>query len=321
MNPDVAKAVPELVRRGILSEDKASATLRIARGELVSVYLEIRLLFYFGVLLITAGVGLLVEQNYRNIGPLVLAIALGVAALALLAWVADKAPPFSWGETESPSIGFDYILLLGVMLATTDLAVIEVQFTPLGASWPWHLLIVSIFMAIIAVRYDSRTVFSLALSTFAAWRGLSVSLIEKPLWFASAESVRWNAIACGILFILLGRTLLQQRRKPHFEPVAVHLGWFLVLAAMVSGGPQHGALGIGYIIMLAAAASFLARSAIRARRFGLFAFGIFSLYIAMTELVFKAGLEFELEMLWVALTSLILIFLLWKAQRKLKDSA
>lgn len=321
MNPDVANAIPDLVRHGILPEDKGSVALRIARSELVSVYLEIRLLFYFGVLLITGGIGLLVEQNYRHIGPLAVAAALGISALTLLGWVARKAPPFSWGETQSPSLGFDYILPLGVVLAATDLAFVEVQFTPLGSGWPWHLLIVSAFMAIIAVRYDSRTVFSLALSTFAAWRGLSVSLIEKPLWFASAESVRWNAIVCGILFILLGRFLLHTGRKPHFEPVAIHLGWFLVLAAMVSGGPQRGIMGMAYIVMLAAAASFLARFAVRARRFGLFAFGIFGLYIALTELVFKAGLEFELEMLWVALTSLILMVLLWKAQRKLKDSA
>ncbi len=321
MNPDVVNAIPDLVRHGILPEDEASQMLRIARGELVSLYLEIRLLFYFGVLLITAGIGLLVKQNYQHIGPLAVATALGVSALALLGWVASKAPPFSWKETQSPSLGFDYILLLGVLLAATNLAFIEVQFTPLGSRWPWHLLIVSIFMAITSLRYDSRTVFSLALSTFAAWRGLSVSLIEKPLWFASAESVRWNAIACGILFILLGRLLLHTRRKPHFEPVATHLGWFLVLAAMVSGGPQRGIIGMAYIIMLAAAASILARFAVRARRFGLFAFGILGLYIALTELVFKADLEFELEMLWVVLTSLVLIVLLWRAQRKLKDSA
>jgi hypothetical protein len=36
---------------------------------------------------------------------------------------------------------------------------------PLGAGWPWHLLVVAVFYAALALR-DSRVVWSLALTTF-----------------------------------------------------------------------------------------------------------------------------------------------------------
>jgi hypothetical protein len=57
MNPDVAEAIPEMVRSEILNEKAAVRLRRIAQGELLSISPELRLLFYFGVLLTTTGVG------------------------------------------------------------------------------------------------------------------------------------------------------------------------------------------------------------------------------------------------------------------------
>lgn len=75
MNPDVANAIPGLVESGMLPAEAAPRLLRVGRGELVSVYLELRALLYLGVLLITTGVGLLVKENLDRIGPAVIAAA------------------------------------------------------------------------------------------------------------------------------------------------------------------------------------------------------------------------------------------------------
>ncbi len=319
MNHDVAEAIPELVRCGIMDEEKAARLLRIARGELISIRPELRLLFYFGVLLTAAGAGLLIQKNYQQIGPLAVAITVGIGALASLGWAVRQAPGFSWGEVSSPSLSYDYLLLLGVLLAASDLAFIEVQFTPLGANWPWHLLITSVLMACIAIRYDSRTVFSLALSTFAAWRGLSVSLIEKPIWRVSEEPIRWNALCCGVLFVFLGRFLLRTGRKPHFEPVAVHLGWLLILGALISGGSTHGPKGIAYVAVLAATGVGLAWHSFHKQRFPLFSFGILAVFIAVNELVIRTRLDFVLKSLFVSGMAIALIAFLWKAHRTMKE--
>ena len=62
-----------------------------------------------------------------------------MASTACLAWVIRSAPPFSWGEVESPSVAFDYVLLLGLLLPASDLAYVEAQFTLLGPRWMHHL--------------------------------------------------------------------------------------------------------------------------------------------------------------------------------------
>ncbi|GAF94121.1 unnamed protein product, partial [marine sediment metagenome] len=156
MNPDVAAAVHRLVREGILTKSQALPLLRVAKGQLISVYEELRLVLYAGVLLVTTGVGFLVVENLDRLGPIAVAASLTLAVGACWVWIRRKAPPFSWEQAPSADIAFDYILLLGVLLTSADVAYIEAQFTPLGPNWPWHLLWASLFMAWASFCYDSR---------------------------------------------------------------------------------------------------------------------------------------------------------------------
>jgi hypothetical protein len=317
MNPDAAAAIPKLVEAGALPPAAAPRLLRVARGELVSVYWELRALLYVGVLLITGGVGLLVKENLDRIGPVAIAVGIGLAAAAALAWVIRVAPPFSWREVPSPNLAFDYMLLLGVLLAAADLAYIEVKFTPLGAAWSWHLLIVVAFTALAAFRFDSRVVFSLALSTFAAWRGVSAARFGFALWFKDESAVRWNAIACGVLFAVLGFFLKRTGRKAHFEPAAVTLGWLLILAGLGSGMWGSGWISYAFALLLCGAA--LAVGAYRRHRFPLFAFGVVAAYVALTRLaLYSMQAAAALGCFWFFSTPILVIAGLILAQRRMK---
>ena len=315
MNPDVAGAIPKLVETGALPAAEAPRLLRVARGELVSVFWELRAMLYAGVLLITAGVGLLVKENLDRIGPVAIAAAIGLAAAAALAWVVRAAPPFSWREAPSPNLAFDYVLLLGVLLAAADLAFVEVRFTPLGASWPWHLLIVSLFTALAAFRFDSRVVFSLSISTFAAWRGVSVAVLGGHLLWERAEgAARWNAIACGALFAAFGFALKRSGRKAHFEPVAVTLGWLLILGGVASGIEE-----VRWAAVLLLTGAGLAAGAYRFRRFPLFSFGVVAAYVALSRLALHGVAAELLGCAWFFVTPLLVIAGLIAAQRRMKE--
>ncbi len=232
------------------------------------------------------------------------------------------APPFSWREAPSPNLGFDYVLLLGVLLAAADLAYVEVRFTPLGAHWPWHLLIVAAFTALAAFRFDSRVVFSLALSTFAAWRGVSVAWFgSKALdgWGAAGDLVRWNAIGCGVLFVLLGFAMARTGRKAHFEPVATYLGWLLLLASLASGigEPRWTFWNLGLLL----AGAVLTVGAWRFRRFPLFAYGVLAVYGAVTRLALAGVDEAVVGCFWFFATPLAVLGGLIVAHRRMKEPA
>lgn len=319
MNPDLVEAVSALARSGTLSPEQARVFGRVARGELVSVRTELRLLSYAGVLLATAGVAELLRQNLDRIGPLVIAGALALGALVCLAWVARQAPAFRWGESASTHLALDYVLLLGALLAAADLAFVEARFTPLGAAWPWHLLLVSALYALLAFRYDSRVLFSLALSTFAAWRGVSTARLNGAFWLGGDALVRANAAACALLFLFAGLVLRARSRKAHFEPVAAHLGWLLLLGTAASGlGTRDGTLWAFGLIVLAALAGVVG---CLQRRFSLLAIALVGAYVGVSALAVRAAHDDGLVFWWFSLTPLAVVGLLFVAHRFLQEPA
>ena len=316
MNPDVAVAVSRLERDGVLSREQASVVRPVAKGKKLSAYGELRFLLYIGVLLVTAGVGILVRQNLENVGPLTIAIAIGIAAASCLVWVEQHAPPFSWGTVASTHLAFDYVLLLGVLLASADIAYVEAQFTPLGEHWSWHLFWMSLFMTGLALRYDLRVVFSLALSTFAAWRGVSASSLGSDVFWSSGG--RTNALVCGVIFIVLGLALDHWKWKPHFEPVAFFVGWFLVLIALFAGAAERDAHTFRFALLVTG--SGLATYADLRRRFWLFVMGVLAAYVALSLLVVDV-LDGEVAIsLWFFTTSLASLFGLIRAHRAIAES-
>jgi hypothetical protein len=320
MNPDVAAAVERLHGDGVLTAVQAARLGRAARGELVSVRPELRLVLYGGVLLMMGGVGLLVQQNLDRLGPVAIAAGLWIAAAAALVWAFRHAPPFSWGPAASPHLAFDYILLLGVLLTGAALAYVEVKFTPLGAAWSMHLLVMSVFAALVAVRGDSRIVAGLALTTFAAWRGVSSSPLERSFWIGGAgESwLRTNAVLTGLLFVALGFVLVRSERKAHFEPVAAHLGFVLVLGAIFSGIGEDGAAGTAYRLGLLAVGAGLATGAFRSGRFPLFGMGLVAAYVGLSAVVLTAVNEAFLVFLWFTATGIGMLVCLLVAQKAMR---
>lgn len=321
MDPEVAAVIPDLVRAGLLDPQRAAPLLREARGDRISLRLELRAALYLGVTLVVAGVSVLVRANLERIGPATIAIALGLAALGALVWVGRHAPPFGWDERPSPHLAFDYVLLLGLLLGAADLAYVEVSFAALGEHWPWHLLIVALAMGAAAVRWDSRLVAGLALSSFAAWRGVSVAgLADHAFIGARVPELRWNAIGCGLAFVALGAVLKRRRRKPHFEPVAVHLGWLLALGGVAGGAFASGAEGVTWALGLLVAGGLLALHAYRGRRFALFALAAFAVYVGASRIAIDAVHDLVFGCGWFALSGLAMVVLLWRVHRSLRGS-
>lgn len=319
MNPDVDAAIGDLQRRGILSAGIARHLGRIARGELVSLNADLHVLLYAGVLLVAAGVSLLLKANLARLGPVTIAVAIGVAAVGCLAWVASVSPPFTRGEAPATHLAFEYLLLLAALLVGAELAYVEYRFTALGAAWPWHLLLMSLVYAALAIRYDSRIVFSLALSTFAAWRGVSVAFLERDWWSWGAQpAILVNALACGLVFLALGFLLTRTGFKAHFEPIAIHFGCIAILYGLASGAFEGEHELLQALLLLAAAAALVAY-AWRARRFLLFALGVMGAFVAVLR--FFSELDWEVFAVAVFLEAIATIGSLLFAHRRLREPA
>jgi hypothetical protein len=321
LNPDVVAAVARLRADNVLSGQQAAFFDRVARRLLVSVRFEIRTLLYIGVLLLTSGVGLLVKEHHREIGPLAIALAIGLAAAACLVWVGGKAAPFSWEEVPSPDVAFDYVLLLGLLLFASDLAYIEVQFTLLGANWAHHLLLVGLVYVVAAYLWDSRTILGLALTTLAAWRGFSVSLVSGWLWKSQPNDLRENALILGVVYVAAASLSVLLRRKPHFEAVFANAGLVLLLGALVSGALDNDTAWEMWLAVLLVTAGVVMWHGFRLDRSLYFAQGVVAGYVGLLRLLFQPFRHTEsgIPYLLAALLGLGMLFVIFAAHRRMQE--
>ena len=185
---------------------------------------------------------------------------------------------------------------------------------------PFQLLAISLFYAALAFRFDSRAVFALSLTTFAAWRGVAATSVERAVFgfFEEADAVRLNALVCGVLFVALGRELERRRFKPHFEPTAVHLGWLLTLQA-IAWGIDRGPLAVPHRLALLLVGGTLAFFAWHGARFALFVFGVLAAYLGLMAMVTDAVDDTEAVLLLVALSAIGLLFGLAALHRRFPE--
>jgi len=319
LNPDVVSAVARLRAGNVLSGEQAALFDRVARRLLVSLRFEIRALLYVGVLLLTSGVGLLVKEHHQEIGPWAIALAIGLAAAACLVWVSRVATPFSWGEVPSPTVAFDYVLLLGLLLFASDLAYIEVQFTLLGANWAHHLLVVGLVYLAAAYLWDSRTILGLALTTLAAWRGVSISLASA--WKSQPDDLRENALVLGVLYVAAAALSVWLGRKAHFEAVFANAGLLLVLGALVSGALDDETEWAIWLAVLLVVAGIITWHGFRLDRSLYFVQGVVAAYIGLLRLLFQPfqHTDSSIPFFLAALLGLGVLFVIFAAHRRMQD--
>jgi hypothetical protein len=320
VNPDVAAGVERLRGEGALEDLPANLFGRVARRELVTVRLEIRAALYLGVLLLTAGIGLFVKENHERIGPATIGVAIGILAAACLVWAARRSAPFAWGEATSAHAGFDYVLLLGALLVATDLGYLEAQFTLLARNWPWHLLVVALLYGLLAYRFDSKMLLSLALASFAAWRGIAVSIQRTSLGSGDPARLRVEALTSGALFAALGLASARAGKKAHFEDVYVNAGLVLAFGGLLSGvfvGREAG--WGGWLLALLLVFLAVAFAAFRARRTLPFALAVVAAWLGLQRIIFESVSAAPTGALLVsAMTAAAALILVVSAHRKMR---
>jgi hypothetical protein len=284
----------------------------------------LRVLLYGGVLLAATGLGLFLKENHEKLGPAAVAAVVGAAVVACLAYVVRRAPPFSWSATESPHVAVDYLLLLAMLLFAADLAYVESQFRWLGPNWAYHLLAVAVVYFVAAYRFDSRAVLTLALTSFAAWRGVEVGM---PLFGRAASSgspglVRANAIGCGLLYLAAGAFSLRSKRKPHFEPVYVTGGLVLLFGAMVNGAWDRRAYEQWFLWLIAlfVVSAVVGVVAYRLRRALDFGIAVAAFYLAGIRILDESGHGRSESFLTAAWSLAALVALIYATRRMKRPS-
>ena len=250
--------------------------MALVRKERVSVYLELSALLYLGVLSFVGGLGWTVRAYVANLGDAAIIALLSLIVAGAFAYAFAKVGPYAHTEVESPTLALDYILYLGCLVLSSELAFIESRFHLFG-SWHHHLLLVSIVFGGLAYRFDNRFVLSLALSSLAGWLGIRVSGLEV----VAADPLRAAAVIYGAFVAGLGTWLYRQGIKAHFHEVYLHLSALSVLSALASGIGEPG-LGLMYVSALLSLCAGTIYLGIHYQKFALVTYGVLYAYGAVS---------------------------------------
>lgn len=168
----------ELFQRNLISDRQHGFLEAIRTHQMVSLYSELRLVFYLGILLFTGGVGYFAWQNMGEIGHLTCMILLAAAIGVGLYQIGKFAKPYSNAQVTIPLVYFDYLLILVSLLIISLFAYIQVYFDLVELLIDWTSFISAGILLFMAYRYDNSALLAMGITALAAAVGISITPVD-----------------------------------------------------------------------------------------------------------------------------------------------
>src|SRR6516164_3287503 len=268
--------------QGAISPEQHAYLAGLCRGEPSSLFLELNVLLYAGVLTFVAGLGWTVTTWSQQLGDVLVLVVLSIILASCFWYCLSRAPAWSHAETPAPTAIFDYVLYLGSLVWCVELAYLENRFHVLSGQWDFYLLATAVFFFFLAYRFDNRFVLSLALSSLAGWFGLTISR-----WPAHQDAVYRQCALLYCLVVGLGALLLQRRGlKPHFSGTYLNIVANVLFWALLSGVFNRRGYGVWFVALVLACGASLAWGLTR-RQFAFVAYSALYGYVGISSILIR----------------------------------
>ncbi|MCY7350110.1 MAG: DUF2157 domain-containing protein [Cytophagaceae bacterium] len=282
---------PEILRRltesQALSPTEAEALAAYEQQRPFSVHGELRTALYFGVTMLSAGLGILIYQNLDTIGHQVVIALIAALMLGCFGYVWWHRKPYANGLVLSDSSLVDFILLLGCLLFLTLEGYLQVQYNVFGNRYGLVTAIPAVFFLALAYRFDHRGVLTMGVTALASWVGLTVAPLRVLTENDFAQPRLLNtALVFGVVVITTALALDWRGIKRHFTATYLTLAGNLALVAATAGWFGDNLPGAYLLVLLLLCAGF----GVYARQRHSFLFLVMALvygYIGITYLFFK----------------------------------
>ena len=269
-----------------ISPEQHAYLAGLCRGEPFSLFLELNVLLYAGVLAFVAGLGWTVSTWSQQLGDVLVLTILSVILAACFWYCFSRAPAWSPGETPAPSPIFDYVLYLGSLVWSIELGYVENRFHVLGELDLYLLASAALFFFL-----DNRFVLSFALSALAGWFGLTIS------HWSSHQDATYREYALLYCFLVgVGGAILQRRGlKPHFLGPYLNVVANILFWAMLSGVFEREGYGLWFLALVIACGASLTWG-LKRRQFAFVAYAAVYGYIGVSSM-FLRGVSDETAVL------------------------
>lgn len=226
----------DLLSRQLITEKEYKNLEPVVTRKIVSVFYELRILLYLGVLLFSTGIGILIYKNIGDLGHLLSIIALFALTVVCFWYAFKNAPRYSDEKVKAPTPYHDYIVLLGCLLFISGLTYLQFQYNVFDDGLGMTTLVTALFFFFAAYRFDHLGVLSLGITAFASFWGISVS---PQKWYSSdflTESDLHNTALVFAAGLAAAAVLLDRRSiKKHFTFSYLNFAVVIFLTAALTG--------------------------------------------------------------------------------------
>jgi hypothetical protein len=267
---------------GTISPEQHAHLAGLSRGEPLSFFLELNFLLYAGILAFVAGLGWTVSAWSQQLGDVLVLTILSAILAACFLYCFSRAPAWSPAEVPSPSLIFDYVLYLGSLTWSMELAYLENRFHLLAGQWDLYLLATAGLFFFLAYRFDNRFVLSVALSSLAGWFGLTISH-----WPSHQDAAyRQYAILYSLIVGIAGAIIQRRGLKPHFFGAYLNIVANVLFWALLSGVFNRQGYVVWFLALLAACGASLGWGLAR-RQFSFVAYSAVYGYVGVSSILVR----------------------------------
>ena len=297
--------------QGKISPEQHAHLAGLSRGEPLSLFLELNVLLYAGVLAFVGGLGWTVSTWSQQLGDVLVLTALSTILATCFWYCFSRAPAWSPAETPAPSPIFDYVLYLGSLIWSLELAYVESRFHVLSGQLDLYLLASAGLFFFLAYRFDNRLVLSLGLSSLAGWFGLTISH-----WSAHQGPGYREYALLYCLLVGVGGSLLQRLSlKPHFFGTYLNVVANVLFWAVLSGVFDRQAYGLWILALLIACGAFFAWGLAR-RQFAFVAYAAIYGYVGVSTKLIRGITDETFILSYFVITAITMLVALVQVARR-----
>lgn len=309
----------KLHSEGLISNDSLQRAKLAESNRLFSIYWEVKTVLYFGILLLTSGLGILIYKNIDTIGHQVILIAILLLCAGCFIYCFKHKRPFSTAKVPSPNAYFDYILLLGCLTLITFITYLQVQYNVFGNAYGSATFIPMVVLFFCAYYFDHIGVLSMAITNLAAWMGIAVTPLRIMRGNDFSDT---NLITAGVIlgiFLTLAAHLSKVKKiKAHFSFTYLNFGMNIFFIACLAGMFEFDRIFLLWAIPIAAGAYYFYKKAIELSSFYILVMVVIYVYIAAGYIVIEVLPEIMLMMMYFIASGIYAIILLMNINKKIR---
>ncbi len=287
----------ELFDKNFITEEQFRKIDLVTSGKIVSVFYELRSLLYLGVMLFTAGAGILIYENIGDIGHQISIFVLGLLTIACFWYAFSRATNYTNDKVKSPTPYYDYIVLCGGLLFISFQGYLQFQYDFLTDNLGYSTLITAAFFFFIAYRLDHVGFLSLAITAFASFWSISVS---PQKWYSgdffSGSHLYNTAIIFSTALAIIAVILNKKNVKKHFTFTYLNFCALIFFVGAITGLFDKEWYGI-YLLLIYAGCVFAYFTARWEKSFLFLLYAFMAAYIGTTYLLAETILANAVE-LW-----------------------